>query len=109
MSDIQNTIHNKLAERQLNIFNSFVENQPKNDTIEKGGVGSGRHALSGHLSKLLSSVDKWYKNANNETQFISNLHATVMTITNNKYKHSDLSDAQKSAIRDKWLGLRNKR
>lgn len=100
----------KLAERQLNIFMSFKESQPKiEDNLEKGGVGSGKHALGGHLPKILSSVDKWGKHANNETQFISNLHATVATLTNNKYKHSDLTEGQKDTVREKWLSVRNKK
>ena len=110
MDDIQKQIQSKHAERQLNIFNSFVESKPviKNNNLEKGGKGSG-HPLSGHMPKILSSVDKWGSVAGNEKQFISNLHATIATLTNNKFKHSDLTDGQKETVREKWLGVRNKK
>lgn len=57
---------------------------------------------------ILNDIARWSSSANNEKEFKSNLHASLMTRSINKIGISNLTDSQLKTFKDKWQDIKTK-
>lgn len=57
---------------------------------------------------ILNDIEVWAKISNNEIQFKSNLHCSLMKRSSNKIKISDLTNNQFVTFRNKWQDIISK-